>query len=81
MLKVAIRDNGSSIAPDMFSKLTRECVSTKEDGSGLGLLIAREIMESHRGDLKIATRREGGAEVSTWLPILTAPGNKTEAAV
>jgi len=80
MLKVAIRDNGPAIAPDLLGKLTRECVSTKEDGSGLGLLLAREIMESHRGDLKVATRPEGGAEVSTWLPLLTAPEKKTEAA-
>ena len=42
--------------------------STKEQGTGLGLALAREIVEAHRGKLSIARRDGGGVEVACWLP-------------
>jgi signal transduction histidine kinase len=42
--------------------------STKEKGTGLGLALCREIVEAHRGKLRVARREGGGIVVSLWLP-------------
>jgi signal transduction histidine kinase len=42
--------------------------STKEKGTGLGLALCREIVEAHRGKLRLSRREGGGLEVTCWLP-------------
>jgi len=42
--------------------------STKEKGTGLGLALCKEIVEAHRGKLRLSRREGGGMEVSCWLP-------------
>lgn len=42
--------------------------STKRSGSGVGLALAREIVEALDGRIKLANRRHGGLEVTLTLP-------------
>jgi signal transduction histidine kinase len=42
--------------------------TTKEKGSGLGLALCREIVDAHRGRLRLENREGGGATVTVWLP-------------
>ena len=42
--------------------------STKRNGTGLGLALAREIAEAHGGRLALANRKSGGLIVSMTLP-------------
>jgi signal transduction histidine kinase len=42
--------------------------STKEKGTGLGLALCREIVDAHRGKLRLARRDGGGIAVTCWLP-------------
>ncbi|MDM8553027.1 ATP-binding protein [Desulfobacterales bacterium HSG2] len=43
--------------------------TTKDTGTGLGLGIVRNIIESHGGNIRIGNRPEGGAQVTVELPV------------
>jgi signal transduction histidine kinase len=49
--------------------------TTKEQGSGLGLSIARDIMEEHGGSLEIRGERHKGTVVTCFLPLRAKEGD------
>lgn len=59
-LLVSISDNGPGLGADPEA-VFRPFTSTKADGTGLGLTVARRICEAHEGWLKGRNRPEGGA--------------------
>lgn len=63
-----VSDRGAGMTDEVMKSALLPFFSTKEKGSGLGLALAREIVEAHRGKLRIARRDGGGIEVSCWLP-------------
>lgn len=65
---VIVADRGSGMSDETLKSALLPFFSTKERGTGLGLALAREIVEAHRGRLSLARREGGGIEVSCWLP-------------
>jgi signal transduction histidine kinase len=71
---IIIDDNGPGIAADkieeMFEPFVRAEGSRNREtgGSGLGLTIARSILRSHGGDIRLENRVEGGLRVLVELP-------------
>ena len=70
---VAVRDLGQGIPPDeletIFDRFSQSSkTKTGAGGTGLGLPIARGIIEQHGGWLKAENRPGGGAEFSAFLP-------------
>ncbi len=57
-VKVLISDNGPGIPDDLMSKIFDPFFTTKEvgKGSGLGLEIAKKIVDQHNGSLKVSSR-------------------------
>lgn len=55
---VRVRDNGAGPTPDVGAQLFESFVTTKPDGFGIGLFVARQIAERHGG--RIGWRRDGG---------------------
>ncbi len=71
---VSITDNGEGVAGDGRETLFREFYQEKgaseefQDGFGLGLSIARQIIQKHGGDVYITSVKDKGTMVSCTLP-------------
>lgn len=52
-IRITVTDNGPGIPDDMLDKVFIPFFTTKEDGSGIGLSLSRQIMQMHGGNLKI----------------------------
>ena len=67
---VRICDNGPGISPAIQSKLFDPFFTTKAPGkgTGIGLAICYQIVEKHRGKIKIISSLGGGAEFAIALP-------------
>jgi nitrogen fixation/metabolism regulation signal transduction histidine kinase len=50
---ITITDNGPGIAEDLMDKIFIPFFTTKENGSGIGLSLSRQIMQMHGGSLKL----------------------------
>jgi nitrogen fixation/metabolism regulation signal transduction histidine kinase len=55
-LLIKVRDNGGGFAPDSASRATEPFFTTRNTGVGLGLTIARRVIEAHQGSLEVHTR-------------------------
>jgi signal transduction histidine kinase len=56
---VAVRDHGPGIAPEIRDRLFTPFCTTKPDGIGLGLALAKELIEAHGGTLEWAPAEPG----------------------
>jgi signal transduction histidine kinase len=66
--RVSVLDRGQGISDEALANALLPFYTTKPTGSGLGLALCREIVDLHRGRLKLARRDGGGMAVSIWLP-------------
>jgi two-component system nitrogen regulation sensor histidine kinase NtrY len=62
-VEVRIRDNGEGISAEELARIAREEFSSKDLGTGLGLVIARRFLERHSGGLEIHSRPGAGTTV------------------
>lgn len=69
---IEIDDNGPGIAND--SNLFVPFYTTKTGGSGVGLALARQIVEAHAGSVTLMNRQMGGARATVTLPLYPAAG-------
>jgi signal transduction histidine kinase len=65
---VSVRDAGTGLPAKVDGQLFEPFVTTKTTGMGIGLTIARSIVEAHRGNLKAHNNPDGGATFTLTLP-------------
>jgi C4-dicarboxylate-specific signal transduction histidine kinase len=65
---VSVRDAGTGLPASFSGKLFEPFVTTKASGLGIGLTIARTIVEAHHGKLDARNNPEGGATFVVTLP-------------
>ena len=65
---VAMADTGPGMPPDVKEKAFEPFFTTKSRGTGLGLPIAKRVVEAHGGRLTIDTPAAGGTVITLSLP-------------
>jgi two-component system sensor kinase FixL len=83
--RIAVRDHGSGIADSHRERLLTPFFTTKDNGTGLGLVICQSILRAHGGRLEFANVEAGRGAVFTFrLPVedksasrAAAPGGTT----
>ena len=68
-VRVCVEDSGPGVDPENADKIFNPFFTTKPHGVGLGLAISRSIIEAHEGQLRAASRPEGGTIFEFTLPI------------
>ena len=66
---VEVADNGRGISPDQLPNIFRPFYTTKGDGTGLGLSLARRIVEDHQGRIDVSSTVGKGTTFSVVLPL------------
>jgi two-component system, NtrC family, sensor histidine kinase HydH len=70
IITVCIEDEGSGVPEDLLERIWDPFFTTKEKGTGLGLGIVKNIIESHNGSIRVENLKEGpGVRVIIELPV------------
>ena len=66
---VSFIDSGHGIAPEEIGQLFQPYFTTKEDGTGLGLMIVQRIVREHGGTIEVESDKDRGTTFRVKLPI------------
>ena len=58
---IEVADNGPGVPDDIATNIFVPFFTTKEDGSGVGLALARQVMTAHGGFIRLSQNKGGGA--------------------
>jgi signal transduction histidine kinase len=77
-IELLVRDRGEGVPPAetelIFAKSRRGSNAGQRPGSGLGLYMARAVVEVHGGTIGVRNVLREGAEFRIWLPLRDADG-------
>jgi signal transduction histidine kinase len=68
VLRIEVQDRGHGMNEAVLTNALVPFYSTKRSGTGLGLALAREIVEAHGGRITLGNREGGGLTVTLILP-------------
>ncbi len=72
--EIRVRDNGTGMSDETKAKVFEPLYSTKGFGVGLGMVIAKGIVEQHHGEISIESMEGKGTTVTLRLPISPPEG-------
>ncbi|WP_416147360.1 ATP-binding protein [Salipaludibacillus sp. HK11] len=70
MCQIFLEDNGPGISEQMKKQIFNPFLTTKENGTGLGLTIAQRILDNHEGKLELVSSSERGTCFLIEVPIV-----------
>jgi signal transduction histidine kinase len=67
-LQVRIQDNGAGLTPEQRNRIFEPFFTTKVNGTGLGMAIAKRIVEAHEGKIVVCDHPGVGTAIKVLLP-------------
>ncbi len=68
MVNIQVKDNGCGMTEDQMKNLFKPFFTTKPDGTGLGLVIAKKMLTLMNGMIGVESKKDKGTVVSILLP-------------
>ncbi len=69
--QLSVSDRGHGIPEDKLKEVFEPFFTSKSEGMGMGLSIARTIVEAHNGQIWAQNRDHGGATFRIRLPLVS----------
>jgi signal transduction histidine kinase len=71
--RIAVHDGGVGMTPEVLDRIRKPYFTTKEGGTGLGVAVARGLVEQHGGRLEFKSATGKGTTVTITLPMKAKP--------
>ncbi len=71
--RITVRDEGVGMSPEVLDRIRKPYFTTKEGGTGLGLAVARGLLEQHGGSLEFRSAPRSGTTVTIHMPMKAKP--------
>ncbi len=71
--RICVRDEGPGFGEELIGRAFDAFVTTRAGGTGLGLALARRVLEEHGGEILAVDREPRGAEVTLVMPLAGEP--------
>lgn len=68
-IKIVIRDRGKGMSEEKLKRIGEPFYTTKEKGTGLGLMISYKIIKEHGGKIEVESQLNKGTTFSIYLPM------------
>ena len=68
-VQLTIHDSGTGFSAEALDRFGEPFFSEREGGMGIGLTLAREVVQAHEGSIHASNASEGGALVTITLPL------------
>ncbi len=68
-IEIDIADTGPGIPKDIIDKIYEPYFTTKKEGTGMGLAIAKKIIQEHNGEISIFSREGFSTVIKIMLPV------------
>ncbi len=65
---VSFRDSGTGISPEDLGRVFEPYHTTKQGGSGLGLMIVQRVIRDHGGEIEVESEPDTGTTITLFLP-------------
>ncbi len=68
-ISIYVEDNGVGISKENIKRISEPFFTTKQNGTGLGVLLSKEIITAHNGKLEYTSEEKKGTTVQITLPL------------
>jgi len=67
-VRITLKDSGEGMPPEVLARVFEPFFSASRGGTGLGLVIVKNVVEAHRGELRVESKVGEGTSVTIDLP-------------
>ena len=72
---VGVRDSGRGMAPEVLANIFKPFFTTRGEGTGLGLSLAKSVVDAHGGRIEVSSEPGSGSSFRVILPVRGASAN------